>query len=275
VKRIFVAALVAAALLGASGGVAAQRYLITSPRQIKPGSISYKALDRQLRQMLARQAGRGAAGAQGPSGPSGPQGPSGPSGPSGPPGPTGKTGPAGPTGPSGADALVQASGLVGWTADPAYIDASAADSSGAIHGGSVWLEKGTTIHWLAEFLNAEGSGLTHGAFAVYNSSLHLVAQTADDPDAFETTANGSWVKLSLTDPYTVPSSGLYFFVDLLAGSTPPSMGIVELSSSSLAGRNVLPSGVPRGVRATGSGYTAFPTTLTNSSSDETRCMVAG
>jgi len=290
VRRFVIAAFVVVALMGAGGGVAAQRYLITSSRQIKPGAIGYKNLDSHTKNLLSSTSQPGPRGPQGPAGAPGPQGPSGPQGAPGPqgpagtpgadgapgaPGPAGPTGPAGPPGPSGANTLAQASGLVAWTSDPALINATAADSSGSIHGGSVWLQQGKTIKWLAEFLNAQGSGMTHGGFAIYNANLQLVAQTADSPSAFQTTPNGSWVKLSLTSPYTVPSSGLYYFADLFAGSSPPSMGIVELSNASLSGRNVLPSGVPRAIRATGSAYTAFPATLTNSSTDETRSILAG
>jgi hypothetical protein len=218
----------------------------------------------------------GGTGPQGPPGSTGPEGPAGDTGPRGPAGATGSQGPQGPAGPAGssaANALAQASGLVAWTADPALISTTRTDSSGTIHGGSVWLNQGDTISWLAELVTADGSALTHGAFAIYDSSLHLVAQTADTPNAFATAPADSWVELSLTSPYTAPSSGLYYLVDLLAGTTTPTIGVVTFNAA-LPGRNVLPSGVPRGVRQ-GSGLSAFPSTLTNSSTDETRCILAG
>jgi hypothetical protein len=137
----------------------------------------------------------------------------------------------------------------------------------------VWLNQGDTINWLAELVTAGGSGLTHGAFAIYDSNLHLVAQTTDNPNAFATAATDTWVKLPLTDSYTAVSSGLYYLVDLLAGTTTPTVGVVA-SNSALAGRNVLPNGVARGVRQ-GTGLSAFPSTLIDSSTDETRCILAG
>jgi len=218
----------------------------------------------------------GDTGPQGPAGPTGPEGPAGDTGPQGPAGATGSQGPQGPTGPAGssaANALAHASGLVAWTADPALISTTRTDSSGTIHGGSVWLDQGDTINWLAELVTANGSTLTHGAFAIYDSSLHLVAQTADTPSAFAAAPADSWVELSLTSPYTAPASGLYYLVDLLAGTTTPTIGVVTFNAA-LPGRNVLPNGVPRGVRQ-GSGLSAFPSTLTNSSTDETRCILAG
>jgi hypothetical protein len=89
----------------------------------------------------------------------------------------GPAGPRGRRGPSAANALARASGLVAWTSDPALISTSIVDSSGSIHGGSVWLNKGQKIGWLAELVIAHGSGMRHGAFAIYDASLHLVART--------------------------------------------------------------------------------------------------
>lgn len=75
--RILIAALVAALLVTASAG-AATKYLITSPKQIKPS----------VREALKGQRGpKGAAGDAGAQGPAGPAGAAGPQGPQGPPGP--------------------------------------------------------------------------------------------------------------------------------------------------------------------------------------------
>lgn len=219
------------------------------------------------------QGPKGDTGPQGPKGDTGPQGPTGDTGPQGPKGDTGAQGPVGPQGPSDANALAEASGLVAWTADPALISTTRTPSSGSAHGGSVWLNQGDTINWLAELVTADGSGVTHGAFAIYDSNLHLVAQTTDNPSPFETVAADSWVKLPLSPaPYTVPASGRYYLVDLFAGTTTPTVGVVTYNAA-LPGRNILPNGVPRGVR--GAGLSAFPSTLTNTSTDETRCIVAG
>jgi Collagen triple helix repeat (20 copies) len=216
---------------------------------------------------------QGPMGLQGPQGIAGPVGPQGPEGDTGPQGPKGATGAQGPAGSSAVNALAQGSGLVAWTADPALISTTRTDSSGTMHGGSVWLDKGDTIDWMAELVTADGSALTHGAYAIYDANLNLVAQTADNPNAFATAAADSWVELPLLSPYTVPSSGLYYFVDFFAGTTTPTIAVVT-SAPPLPGRNVLPNGVPRGVRD-GMGLSALPSTLTNSSSDETRSIVAG
>lgn len=283
-KRSIVAAVaVVAALAATTGGFAAQRYLITSSRQIKPGSIAYRNLSRSTQRLISRRGRAGARGATGPAGPAGPAGAKGPAGATGSTGPAGPTGAAGPTGPqgpqgpqgqSGANALAQASGIVAWTADPSLITQSIQDTSGTIHGGSVWLAQGQTINWLAEFVEADGSGMTHGAYAIYNSQLQLVAQTADNPSAFENATADSWVQLSLTSPYTVPASGLYYLVDLVAGSTVPFIGVVF--NTGQVARNELPNGVFREIRAVADPTTGgFPSMLSNTGTSETRCMLAG
>ena len=216
----------------------------------------------------------GETGPQGPAGPQGPEGPTGDTGPRGSQGPTGPQGPAGPAGTSAANALAQALGLVAWTSDPALISTSIADSSGSIHGAAVWLNQGDIINWLAELLVTDGAGMTHGEFAIYDHDFELVAQTNDSPSAFQTAPPDSWVQLSLTDPYTVPKSGLYYFVDLLAGSTIPKIGIVATNSSVLSGANLLPTGMPRGVGG-GTGFSSFPAILVNKGTGLTRCILAG
>jgi hypothetical protein len=221
----------------------------------------------------------GDTGPQGPAGPQGAQGPKGDTGATGPRGPQGVTGPQGPAGTSAANALPAALGLVAWTSDPALISTSISDASGSIHGAAVWLNEGDQINWLAELLVADGSGMTHGAFAIYDANLNLVAQTDDTPSAFEAPAPAdSWVKLPLTSPFTVPlnGSGLYYFVDLLAGSTIPKIGIVASNASILTGANKLPGGLPRGINAApGSGFSAFPSSITDKGSGLTRCILAG
>jgi hypothetical protein len=230
---------VAIALTAATGGVAAQRFLITSPGQIKPRAIAYRNLDVRTRRLIARSGARGPRGF-----------------------------------PGTANALAQASGLVGWTSDPALISTTVTDSSGSIHGASIWLSRGARLVWLAELVSSGGSGVTHGAYAVYDTHLHLVAKSADHPSSFQTRSTATWVKLALTRPYTVPASGLYYFVDLLAGRRVPAIAVVG-ASSRLSVRNTLPNGVLRGITG-GAGFSAFPATLKSTGTTGiTRSIVAG
>jgi hypothetical protein len=237
-RIILVGIVVVIALAAATGGFAAQQYLIISAGQIKPGAIAYRNLNNRTRKLIAR---------------------------------TGERGPRG--FPGSENALAQASGLVAWTSDPGLISNSIADSSGSIHGASVWLSRGSRIVWLAELVASGGSGITHGAYAIYDSHLHLVARTADHPSSFQTGSKARWVKLPLTSPYSVPASGLYYFADLLAGARRPRIA-VPVRSSPLSVRNLLPNGISRGISG-GSGFSAFPATLRNKGTGVTRSIAAG
>jgi hypothetical protein len=107
-KRVTPATVIAtlALVMAMTGGAyAAGRYVITSPKQIKPSVLASL---------------KGKTGTPGPGGPTGPAG-AGTAGPQGPAGPTGATGPAGETGPAGAPGKDGAPGKAGkegspWTA---------------------------------------------------------------------------------------------------------------------------------------------------------------
>ena len=124
-KKTAVVISVLAALLLASGAIAAKKYLITSSAQIKPGAISLASLSRAAKAGLA-----GHPGANGQAGPAGPQGPK---------GDTGATGPAGPAGPKGSD------GKDGKSAPaPEYGVADVLVSRGG-HPATTWARYSTTL----------------------------------------------------------------------------------------------------------------------------------
>jgi hypothetical protein len=77
------------ALVAALGGTAAAtRYLVFSPKQLKPGVISERLLSKAVRVKLARHANTGNTGPAGPTGPKGAQGDKGDKGDQGPVGPS-------------------------------------------------------------------------------------------------------------------------------------------------------------------------------------------
>ena len=290
-RRIIIILTASSVLLAVTtGALAARKYLITSSAQIKPGAVSYGNLAVAARLRLAGTSGQngapGSPGATGPAGAAGPAGPQGTTGATGPAGATGSTGsagapgaqgpqgaqgPEGPAGVDGSNALAQASGLVAWTGDPAQILQNNTDTSGSIHGASVLLTQGQVITSLAELVASPGVAMTHGAYAIYDSSMTRVAETADTPSAFQVT--NQWVTLPLASPYTVPSTARYYFVDLLAATTTmPSIGNIG-SLGATSARATLPSGIARGING-GSGLSSFPTTLTNAGTGISRCIVA-
>jgi hypothetical protein len=135
----------------------------------------------------------------------------------------------------------------------------------------VFLTQGQEITSLAELVASPGVAMSHGMYAIYDSSLNRVAQTADNPAAFEVT--NQWVVLPLMSQYTVPSTGRYYFVDLLAATTTmPSVGNLG-SLAATSARNILPGGIARGINA-GPSLSSFPTTLTINNSGISRCIVA-
>jgi len=82
---------VIALIASLAGTAAATRYLVSSPRQLRPGVITERLLAHSVRVKLARV---------GNTGNTGPAGPVGPKGAKGDKGDTGETGPQGPVGPS-------------------------------------------------------------------------------------------------------------------------------------------------------------------------------
>jgi hypothetical protein len=71
----------------------------------------------------------------------------------------------------------------------------------------------------------------------------------------------------------VPTTGLYYFVDLLAAATTmPSIGNTG-SLAATSARSILPGGVARAING-GSGLSVFPATLSNGTTGISRCIVA-
>ena len=147
----------------------------------------------------------------------------------------------------------------------------AKDTSGTIHGSSVRLTAGQVVTSLSELVVTAGAGVTIGRYAIYDKNLSLVASTANSPASFEVT--GQWVELPLTTPYTVPTTGLYYFVDLIAATTTtPVVGLIGFNTGTEA-RGTLPGGALRNLAA-GPALTSFPATLTPNPTSITRAILA-
>lgn len=103
-----------------AGAFGVQHYLISSPNQIKPGTITMRNLSPSLRAAIVKHGARGPAGPMGPRGLTGPMGPMGPQGPAGPQGLPGATALAGaPTGTtSTTSAIPEGGSIVGSTVQP-------------------------------------------------------------------------------------------------------------------------------------------------------------
>jgi hypothetical protein len=121
-KGIVVIAALFGVLAITSGAFAAHRYLITSSKQIKNGTISRNDLSKRARKSLEGQNGAqgskgdtGQVGAPGRDGKNGPAGARGPQGLAGAPGPKGDTGLKGDMGPAGAPGRDGNDGLAGAT----------------------------------------------------------------------------------------------------------------------------------------------------------------
>jgi hypothetical protein len=137
------------ALFLAMGGsaIAASHYLITSPRQIKPGAIALGNLSARAQRSL-----RAAAGPAGSAGPAGPAGAAGPPGPAGAAGANGLTGETGQRGPSEAWAITQTG----------QAHAASVPAGSYVVSGDVFFEEGGTVKCAVWHSH---NGLSEGKFS--------------------------------------------------------------------------------------------------------------
>jgi hypothetical protein len=156
-KRSFVVfGVIALVLVVSSGAIAAQKFLITSSAQVKPGVLtggnikngSLSAIEFSAAAKAALRGAQGPAGVQGLVGPAGPAGVAGPRGTSGS---TGSQGPAGSQGPQGPQGAVGAGlKIMGTVATPADLPTTPAPTLGDafLVAGDLWVWTG------AQFTNA-------------------------------------------------------------------------------------------------------------------------
>lgn len=153
--------------------VAASKYVITSGRQIKPGSIAARNLSARTRRQLIGQTG-----------PQGPQGPQGERGAVGEAGPRGEAGPAGPV--EGVSAF---SALGVEPPDPliSQFDGQVVTLTTS-HAGRLWLDVSeqafvacpSTVYWFASLDGRPQRGTVLLLPSTTSSSLVTVSGVTDD-----------------------------------------------------------------------------------------------
>lgn len=121
--------------------------------------------------------------------------------------------------------LDQALGLVASTFPVHMANAYTTPAANSAHGHAVWLNAGTLITGLVVNVVGEASGLTVAYVGIYDAHYDLVAVSANVPASFEG-LNG-WVKAPLSSAYQVPASGLYYFADIFAGTTLPTIACIS------------------------------------------------
>jgi hypothetical protein len=103
----------------------------------------------------------------------------------------------------------------------------------------VWLNAGTVITGLVVNYVATTASITAAYLGIYDATYARQAVTADAHPSFGGTAG--WVKVPLLTPFTVPSSGLYYFALIFVGTTTPSITYIIGAGAQASQAN--PSGV--------------------------------
>lgn len=142
----------------------------------------------------------------------------------------------------GVNAHAEGLGLKAWTFHPSQ--ATFAGTQANTHLGSVYLKKGTVIKYLSVPVTVAGATMTFAKLGIYDSGLNLVAQTADMSAAFQATG---WIEGALTQPYVVPSSGIYYLASGFTGTTLPTVLNVQQNGAVVG--SALPGGARLGVHA--------------------------
>lgn len=177
------------------------------------------------------QGNTGATGATGPTGPEGPQGDpgvdgedgaagaTGAQGPQGDPGATGATGATGPTGPAGEVYPLAAAGFV--AASVNLTDAGTSSSAGP-WVARLWVPPNESFSQVGCYVSVAGAaGNTLNAFALYDASGNLVAQTPNDNNLW---VPAGWTLANFPSTIAAQSTGRFVFVAIaMNGSSPELM----------------------------------------------------
>lgn len=161
----------------------------------------------------------------------------------------------------GVNAMAEELACVAWTFDPAYAVTLATHTSGNIHAAGVLLKKGDVITKMGSYLGAAAVSPTHFFLGIYDSNYNLVASTPDSPNSLLSTG---YVEVALSQPWTCPADGIYYFADLYAAGTMPT--VLVLTTVTQGGRSLLPSSPQYRAFNPGSVNSSFPNPIVPSTS---------
>jgi hypothetical protein len=157
------------------------------------------------------------------------------------------------------DFQAQDHGLIGWTQDPAGLNADGAVStSGVVYLSKILVRQASTISNLVVTVQTAGSGLTAGQnwIGLYGPTGTKLQEVGMDSDF---TSIGT--KTKAITPTAVAAGHVYLAI-LTNGTTPPRFLYGNGTSASALNVNLLPSGgAPRFVDS-GAGQTTLPASIT-------------
>lgn len=113
-----------------------------------------------------------------------------------------------------------AHGLQSWNYDPGMANGTSAPTQGVVYAVGVPYNQGQVVTYLNWYtaVAASGTAPTHIFCGIADSTGKMLAQTGEEK------ANAGWaiasnaVRTTLTAPYTIPSTGLYYHVFLQVGA---------------------------------------------------------
>jgi hypothetical protein len=142
---------------------------------------------------------------------------------------------------AGLNALAQAMRYVAITVDPAFAATNATQAN--THLVAVYLDAGTVVTGIAVPVGTAGVAVTFAGVGIYDANGNLLASGNGVPANFQSTG---WKQVNLTQPFVVPTSGLYY---LASGFTATTTLPAVLNANQSATVSTGYPGLPRGIHA--------------------------
>jgi len=138
--------------------------------------------------------------------------------------------------------MVSGQGLVRETFARNTIQGTTAPSVGVINGTAVSLYAGDVIQGLSVGVSANGSGLTLAKLAIYSKAGVKLADSASNHANFNAGTTPRNQSTLLQNPYTVPTTDLYYFAFLFVTSTAPTLlrGASQAAADVVVGSGAFP-----------------------------------